>query len=67
MPGRSYRLALLVSVSITALAAQFVRPDSARRAAALGSLDGVPAPTRRALDGIRQTNPSFAAMKLMIE
>jgi len=50
MSGCPYRLALLISFLITGLAAQFVRPDAARCAADLGSLDGVPAPMRRALD-----------------
>lgn len=50
MSGRPYRLALLISFLIVGLAAQFVRPDAARCAAALGSLDGVPVPMRRALD-----------------
>jgi archaemetzincin len=52
MPERANRWALTLSVPflVAGLSAQFVRPSAARRAAALGSLDGVPAPMRRALD-----------------
>jgi archaemetzincin len=35
---------------LAGLSARFVRPSAVQRAAALGSLDGVPAPMRRALD-----------------
>jgi archaemetzincin len=52
MLGLPRRFALLIPLPlvIAGLAAQFVRPNAARRSAALGSLDGSPAPMRRAFD-----------------
>jgi archaemetzincin len=50
MPRLARRTATLSAILVAALHAQFVRPDTAKRAVALGDLDGLSTSMRRAFD-----------------